>query len=293
LRAPPSPATATLSAGEGEMEIAAIDRGERAGRDMGDLDTLMACIAGEGLKRPIAVSPAGRLVLGARRLEACRRLRWRHIATETITKVPQALTRMRADNDGACCTHPLSVVDAMGMDFAVRELQWWPRDGSSSGNDGRRDRRRNEIAACYNLNGQQYGIARTLALAARGYRDYYGTRYAISDAARERAQFALTTVRDPSDLRAALRLYREENIPSEPPRPPGLRRLPSRSQEASVSSALGALAGIITGLASAIPLDPGIHGEVIQQWGHDTKRAMGILAKFRKELKRHGYSDND
>ncbi len=277
------------------MEIAGISPGERTGRDMGDLGPLMACIAGEGLKHPVTVGPTGRLILGARRLEACRRLGWTSLDAETVTTVQQALDRMREDSADACCTHPLTVIEAIHMDFAVRELEWWERGAPPPPGSTRRDGRREMMAAMFGFgNGRQYGIARLLVLAARGHRVEHGVWYPVSAADRERAEAALAIVQAPSDLNAALRLYETgtRHLPPSPPGPP--RRLPVRSQMESVGSALAALAGITTGLAGAAPLDPATPAEVVRRWERDITQAIQVLNRLRKELRNHdGYRDGD
>lgn len=293
MRAPPSPAPghATLLPGEDEMDIGSIDLGERAGRNLGDLGPLMASIAAEGLHYPITAGPTGRLILGRRRLEACRRLGWRRIPAETITTVQEALDRIRRDAQNVQCVHPLTVAEAIGIDLALRELQWWPRDGSTA-TAGRRDLRREEMARALGLNGSQYGAARELVLAARGYRPLRGGgQQRIPAEEQARAREALALIRRPSDLKAAQRLYRT-GASEWPPAPShGPRRLPSRSQEDSVSAALAALGGIIAGLSTAMPLDTGIPSDVIKRWGHRADETLGVLQRFRKELRRYGYGD--
>jgi ParB family chromosome partitioning protein len=48
--------------------------GERFRRDLGDIDALAQSIADIGLLNPITVDQTGRLLAGARRLAACKRL---------------------------------------------------------------------------------------------------------------------------------------------------------------------------------------------------------------------------
>jgi hypothetical protein len=72
IEAPPASvlaieATATLP-------IADIAIGERHRKDLGDIDGLAASIADIGLLNPITIDQTGRLLAGARRLAACKRL---------------------------------------------------------------------------------------------------------------------------------------------------------------------------------------------------------------------------
>jgi hypothetical protein len=56
------------------LPLDAIQVGERHRRDMGDIDGLAASIREIGLLNPITVDENGRLLAGARRLAACKRL---------------------------------------------------------------------------------------------------------------------------------------------------------------------------------------------------------------------------
>jgi len=278
------------------MDIAAIDLGERAGRDMGDLDRLMADITGSGLRRPITVGPTGRLVLGARRLEACRRLGWQRIDAVPVTHIQEALDRLRDDDADAVCTHPPTIPERVHVDFAMRELKWWPRDGSVRKKTlatGRRDDRCDMMARLLGMNGRQYILARMLVLAAEGWRSDRGARYPLPAEDQERAATALAAVHAPSDLYAAWRLY-EAGAPPPPAVPlRGPRKLPVRGQQQAIGSAMGALSGITHGLAGAMPLDPSLPADVIQTWGQQTTQVIRILNQIRRELRRNGYRDHD
>lgn len=59
--------------------IASITIGPRFRRDFGDIETLAASIAEDGLIQPIAVTPDGLLLAGHRRLLACKLLGWQAI----------------------------------------------------------------------------------------------------------------------------------------------------------------------------------------------------------------------
>ena len=52
---------------------------ERFRKDMGDLEALARSIAEIGLLQPIIITPDGQLVVGERRLRACKLLGWRTI----------------------------------------------------------------------------------------------------------------------------------------------------------------------------------------------------------------------
>ena len=58
--------------------------GERHRRDLGDIDGLAASIADIGLLNPITVDENGRLLAGARRLAACKRLGMEKIEVKIV-----------------------------------------------------------------------------------------------------------------------------------------------------------------------------------------------------------------
>lgn len=66
------------------MNIADIKVGKRLRRDLGDIDTLAASIEDIGLLNPVTVDADGRLLAGARRLKACKRLGWKTITVNVV-----------------------------------------------------------------------------------------------------------------------------------------------------------------------------------------------------------------
>jgi ParB family chromosome partitioning protein len=66
------------------MKIEAIKVGVRHRLDLGDIDGLAASIEDIGLLHPVTVDEDGRLLAGARRLAACKRLGWTEIAVNVV-----------------------------------------------------------------------------------------------------------------------------------------------------------------------------------------------------------------
>src|SRR5688572_12896863 len=79
------------------MRIDDIDVGARHRIDLGDVDGLAASIREVGLLHPIVVTPDGRLIAGARRLEACRRLGMEEVAV-TVVSLENTLRGEWAEN---------------------------------------------------------------------------------------------------------------------------------------------------------------------------------------------------
>lgn len=66
------------------MNINSIIIGKRHRRELGDIDGLAASIADVGLLHPVVVTPAGELIAGQRRIEACKRLGWTDIPATVV-----------------------------------------------------------------------------------------------------------------------------------------------------------------------------------------------------------------
>lgn len=275
--------TTTMGTTAVQVPLSAIDLGERAGRTMGDLDPLMASIIAEGLLFPLSRTPAGRLVLGARRLEACRLLGWRSVPAVTLTGIWEALDRLEMERSPDAL--PWTVADAMGADMAWRELRWWPKQPMSRRGTGRdvRNDHRGTIAAALGMNTHQYQQVRTLTLAARGYSERFGRPAAIPPAARERAVEALATITARSGIYPAFVRYKGGLPASTTP----ARGPQTRSQAKSVGSALAALSGITTGLANVTEVDPATPRSVTTQWQADAMAAKRALNAFLRILKEH------
>jgi ParB-like nuclease domain len=267
-----------------EMPLSSISPGERAGRHPGDLSALMASIAADGLLSAVTVSPEGRLVLGARRLEACRRLGWGLVPAVQVTFIGEALERLEAENAEGSCLEPLTVTEAIGMDFALRELRWWPRRPAGPRGGGQPaplSVRTKLIAGLLGMNVHQYWQARELAAAARGYREALGTRRPVTAGAREQAAAALATVACRSDLNSAHRRFRAAAQP-------WVRPDPTPRQVAMVTSAVISLAGIASGLSS----DYAAQAPAVARaaWERDIQSTIRTLHAFLKTIRENDQS---
>jgi ParB/RepB/Spo0J family partition protein len=67
-----------------KQKIETIIIGDRYRKDMGDISTLAENIKSIGLLHPIVITPDGKLIAGARRLEACKSLGWTEIPVTVI-----------------------------------------------------------------------------------------------------------------------------------------------------------------------------------------------------------------
>jgi site-specific DNA-methyltransferase (adenine-specific) len=129
------------------IAIASVKVGPRFRRDVGDLDSLMASIQAVGLLHPVVIAGDGNLVAGARRLEACKRLKWSEVPV-TILKVSDPVCRLaEADENevrlSLCPTEQVAVKrfyaeqDRQEAASRKEETQGRPsrRNGSKTGAD--------------------------------------------------------------------------------------------------------------------------------------------------------------
>jgi ParB family chromosome partitioning protein len=98
---PAAPETPLSSPGQVvNVAVAAVVVGDRFRKDLGDMQPLMASMADLGLLQPIGVSRDNRLIFGARRLEAARRLGWPTIPCRAFDlDAPGLLIAERDEND--------------------------------------------------------------------------------------------------------------------------------------------------------------------------------------------------
>lgn len=84
---------------ETRVRIEAVQVVGRHRRDLGDLSGLMASIADVGLLHAVVLTPDMRLLAGARRLDACRRLGWDMVDARIVESRDDAAALLRAERD--------------------------------------------------------------------------------------------------------------------------------------------------------------------------------------------------
>lgn len=268
-----------------ELNPRDIDLGERAGRDPGDLTDLMESLDSAGMAHPVTVSPGYRLVTGRRRLEACRKLGC-PVPAEVITTVAEALEHLVRENADGRCAKPMSLIETLGLDAAMRELQWWPRQPPGHGDGGSNEGRHNgDLAVALGFNAGQYRCAREIFAAARGYREAFGRRHPVDGQVRQHAAAALPSMTSPPAIAAAYRRFKT-----------GVPDLGSRSRrrsaadgrhERAIESAVAALTGLAAGFASAMPLDPDAVAGNAARWDTEVTKAIRALVAFRKQIREY------
>jgi hypothetical protein len=156
-------------------------------RNHGDLLPLAAHLTRHGLRNPVSVSPDGQVLIGERRFLAATLAGLDVIPGRTLTTVQQALDVLAAercadqrDPAAAALAEPPTILALLELDAAIRVLEWWPREGGSTGS--REDHRGALARVADSLDGtrfwnnSQYSHGRALWLAAQGLRSNAGGR---------------------------------------------------------------------------------------------------------------------
>jgi len=106
-----------------DIRIADVIIGERARKDYGDLGSLMESIREVGLLQPIGLSLGNQLLVGGRRLEACRRLGWESIPfTQTPTR-EDAVSLLVAERDENTCRKDMTPEELVDLGLRLEELE--------------------------------------------------------------------------------------------------------------------------------------------------------------------------
>ena len=288
--------------------IASIVVGERGNRDLGDgkaMEALMASIVRHDLVHPLILTPDRHLVLGARRLEACRQLGWTDVPAMTVTWIWQALDYLETEHRDPRCLQPLTVHEAMGMDFALRELQWWPKEfpppGQSATGRAVGRERLQRISGLLGMTTHNYPQARELWQAARGYRETFATRTPVPPEAQAHAGALIAGVTSRRGIGKAYALYmgRPARVRGqravrhyEPPaaavrstRGDG-RRSPQRAQATQIQQGLSSVSGTLAALMHIRDIDPAIDPDQLGDWAADVTGMIRDLSTFRRRLQK-------
>lgn len=279
-----------------EQQISRIVVGSRAGRDLGDLEPLKTSITGDGLVHPVILTPASHLVLGARRLQACIELGWTEIRAVTVTGIWQGLGYLDTEHRDPRYLKPLSPLEAMGMDSALRELEWWPKQpgirgagrNPNLGNDRRRD-----IAVLLGMNAGQYIKLREMWQAAQGVKETFGHQHPVPKDLQRLAVTLLPGIQTKGDITPAYNKFRGARPSGSQSAAMNDRRIPPRRQVQTIGAAIASMAGTMISLTSAGPLDPSIPDDLLDYWEDELGKVIRGLNAFRRKLREQGNDDDD
>src|SRR6266852_3984377 len=165
------------------MKIDAISVNGRHRKDMGDLDALAASIADVGFLQPVAVDGKGKLIDGARRLEAAKQLGRESVPVHKGDDLDDVL-RLMAERDANVCRKDFTPSEAVALGAQLEEMerkaarkrqsQAGPANGrgkkaTGSGNlpEAVRGNTRDRVGAALGMSGKTYERAKEVVQAAK------------------------------------------------------------------------------------------------------------------------------
>lgn len=102
--------------------IADIKKGERFRKELGDLAPLMASIEEVGILQPIVITAEGKLIAGARRLEAAKRLGWDEVPVWVADNVINTAKELIAERDENTCRLDMKPSEAARLGIAIEAV---------------------------------------------------------------------------------------------------------------------------------------------------------------------------
>lgn len=97
--------------------------GERYRKDLGDLEPLKASIADLGLLHPVVIDGERRLLVGGRRLEACKQLGMLAIPAVTAASLSELRQRVMAEKDENVCREPFRPSEMVALGEVIEKFQ--------------------------------------------------------------------------------------------------------------------------------------------------------------------------
>ena len=108
---------------QSEVPIDQIRVEGRHRKNLGSLDELAQSIAEIGLLHPIVLKPDLRLVIGQRRLEACRSLGWSKIPARIVSTFEDARASLAAELDENTCRLDMTPSEKVGLGLRLEEFE--------------------------------------------------------------------------------------------------------------------------------------------------------------------------
>jgi ParB-like chromosome segregation protein Spo0J len=104
------------------LRLDEIELGKRFRKDLGDVTELAVSIAEVGLLHPIVITKDGRLIAGARRLEACRSLDWQDIPVHVAESIVGAAEELIAERDENTCRLDMKRSEQVALGIELEKL---------------------------------------------------------------------------------------------------------------------------------------------------------------------------
>jgi ParB-like chromosome segregation protein Spo0J len=179
-------------------QIDAIEVGDRARVDLGDLTDLIESIKSLGLLQPIVVTTENKLIAGHRRLASCRRLDMTEVPVVVAEHIHDAVDLLKAERDENTCRKPMTASELISLGRQIEELERplateRRREGqalrrAAESNSvpangitrGERYDSREKAAEAVGLSTATYSRIKQIANAAEGYTESRGQRTEVS-----------------------------------------------------------------------------------------------------------------
>lgn len=113
--------------------VDSIKVGDRARKDMGDLNSLAASIEQNGLIHPIVIHSDGTLIAGCRRLAAYRKLGRSQIEVHVRDDIDSAIELLLAERDENTCREDFKPTEAVALGRKLEDLERPSRDERRGG----------------------------------------------------------------------------------------------------------------------------------------------------------------
>lgn len=97
--------------------------GDRYRKDLGDLEPLKASITELGLLHPVVIDAERRLLVGGRRLEACKQLGMLTIPAVTAASLSDLRQRVMAEKDENVCREPFKPSEMVALGRVIEDFQ--------------------------------------------------------------------------------------------------------------------------------------------------------------------------
>lgn len=180
-------------------QIDAIEVGDRARVDLGDLTDLIESIKSLGLLQPIVVTTDNRLIAGHRRLESCRQLGMTEVPVVVAAHIHDAVDLLKAERDENTCRKAMTASELISLGRQVEALER-PKAGEAiraaqergrakryggdlgfvPANEAQRYDSREKAAEAVGLSSATYSRIKQVANAAEGFEESRGQRTEVT-----------------------------------------------------------------------------------------------------------------
>lgn len=310
-------ATATLTAPNtavGTMRIADITVDHRYRHNLGPTRELQRSIREHGLLHPIPVTADGALIVGGRRLAACKNLGWTDIPV-TVARDTEHAVALIAEHQNHEGAKPMAASElvALGLiieGYEAEQAAARRADGAAGRFTGTRRQSRDVASEAVGLSTHYYVQIRAITLAAQGWQVTPGgyLRTPVDPAWAMHSRITLALIdrvwagehidhTGPSGRRTALTVgtiydqWRAERAERDNPqaqnadyvKPEPARPAPRKHLAAAVAT----LSGLCHGLAGIGAIDPAVTAEEAASMQRDLIRSSQTINALRRKIKEY------